>query len=380
MHRRLDELYQGASVSVPAPDALLPIALKELGTAAEKLQVAVELLQQQNELLADTRTALAAERQRYKELFELAPDGYLVTDELGTIQSANRAAAELLNVEQRFIVGKPLLIFVAEFERQAVQMQLNWLQQAKGEQELAVHLCPRNSEPFEATLRVGAFNDCEGQPVVRICIRALSNGANAKGGHKQAAAGLETNGDFSKDRSKSIYLNREIIPLKPQAIWQVTQGIVKLSTLRGDGLKVFLGLAGPSMPFGPDLSQLNTYQATALSRVELVCFSLTEIAASPSLTQTLLPQLIQRLRQTESLLAISGHRHVKDRLYHLLQRLKQQIGQPVDQGIRLSVRFTHQDLADACSTTRVTITRLLGKLQQQGDIILDSLKHIIITN
>ncbi|CAA9401470.1 hypothetical protein AVDCRST_MAG94-5938, partial [uncultured Leptolyngbya sp.] len=52
---------------------------------------------------------MEAERQRYQELFEFAPDGYLVTDAQGKIQEANLAAARLLNIEQRFLVGKPLL-------------------------------------------------------------------------------------------------------------------------------------------------------------------------------------------------------------------------------------------------------------------------------
>ena len=62
----------------------------------------------------------------------------------------------------------------------------------------------------------------------------------------------------------------------------------------------------------------------------------------------------------------------------LLLLLKQEIGQPVPQGTRMSVRFTDQDFAEACSTTRVTITRLLGQLQQQGRITLDSQNHIIL--
>ncbi len=381
MHKRLDQMYQGTNTSVPLPPQLLPLAFKELGIAAEELQVAVEELQQQNEELADARKKLAAERQRYKELFEFAPNGYLVINELGMVEEANRAAAELLNLEQRFLVGKPLLIFVAKSERQAFQLQLNWLQQAKGKHELAVRLCPRNGEPFETALTVSAVNNWEGKPIVHVCVRDINDGAHTKGRRKQVAAGLEISDyDFTKDRSKHIYLKGEIIPLKPQAIWQVTQGIVKLSTMSENGSEVLVGLAGPSMLFGSNLTELNTYQATALSKVELVCFSLSEVAASPSLTQTLLPQIIQRLRQTECLLAISGHRHVKDRFYQLLQLLKQEIGQPVEQGICLSVRFTHQDFTDACSTTRVTITRLLGKLQQQRDIIIDPTKHIIITN
>jgi len=71
------------------------------------------------------------ERQRYQELFEEA-DGYLVTDPQGTIQSANCAAATLLNVSQKFLVGQPYITFVPESERLDVQSHLiqplgNWV-------------------------------------------------------------------------------------------------------------------------------------------------------------------------------------------------------------------------------------------------------------
>ena len=67
-------------------------------------------------------------------------------------------------------------------------------------------------------------------------------------------------------------------------------------------------------------------------------------------------------------------RHVEDRFNHLLLLVKKEFGQTVVQGSRLSVRLTHQNLADACSTTKVTITRLLGKLQKQRKVTLDSLE------
>jgi CRP-like cAMP-binding protein len=42
------------------------------------------------------------------------------------------------------------------------------------------------------------------------------------------------------------------------------------------------------------------------------------------------------------------------------------------------VRLTHQMLANAIGTTRVTITRLLGDLQSQGRISFDSDRHLVI--
>ena len=373
MHWRLSELYQGTSALVQQPPELLPAAFKELGIASEELQMAVEELHQQNIELVTTRAALEAERQRYQELFDFAPDAYLVTDLAGTIREVNRAAAKLLKVDQRFLVGKPLLIFVNENERQTFYIQLLRLQQAEQLQEWAVRLQPRHGELINASLTVATVSDQEGKVIgLRLCVREVTE-------HQRSDVAPErSSNNPTLDFPKHIYLKGEIITLTPQKIWQVCKGIVKLTTLCENGEHMLVGLIGPSMSFGSDLTSLHTYQATALSEVELVGFSATEIAASPHLAQIFLPQINKRLRQTEALLAIYGQRQVKRRLHHLLLLLKQEIGQPVEQGTRLSIRLTHQDLADACSTTRVTITRLLGKLQEQGIVTLDSKHHIIL--
>jgi CRP-like cAMP-binding protein len=74
---------------------------------------------------------------------------------------------------------------------------------------------------------------------------------------------------------------------------------------------------------------------------------------------------------------ISGKRQVQERLHQLLNFLKQEVGQSTAHGIRLEVRLSHEEIASACCTTKVTITCLLGKLQHQGLIIFDNQRHII---
>ena len=69
-------------------------AIEELSTSLEELHVASEELSRQNTQLAAAQLAAQAERQRYQDLFDFAPDGYLVTDTNGVIREANRAAAE----------------------------------------------------------------------------------------------------------------------------------------------------------------------------------------------------------------------------------------------------------------------------------------------
>jgi putative nucleotidyltransferase with HDIG domain/PAS domain S-box-containing protein len=59
-----------------------------------------------------------------RDLFELAPDAYLVTDAQIIIQESNQAAAALLQVGQAFLPGKPLLDFIAAEDRAAFQAGL----------------------------------------------------------------------------------------------------------------------------------------------------------------------------------------------------------------------------------------------------------------
>lgn len=373
IHGQLSELYRGARASLQPQSELLAAAFKELAIASEALQVAVEELCQQNEELAGARAALEAERQRYQDLFEFAPDAYLVTDVRGTIREANRAAAALLNVSQQYLQGKPLTVFIPKQERQCFHSQLSELEQGEPLLEWAGRLLPRNSDPLEVAIKVAAVCGREGNTfALRWLLRDLSSPA-------PAAAAEQTNSHPSFDRPLHVYSKGEIIPLHPQALWLVSQGLVKLSTLCDGGEEVLLGLAGPEMLFGSSLTALPVYQATALSEeVHLGCVSLAEISACPNLARAILPPIKQRLRQTELLLAISGRRRVKDRLHTLLRLLKQQIGEPVAEGTRLSVRLTHEEIASACATTRVTVTRTLNQLQQQGKIILDAKHHLIL--
>ena len=86
-----------------------------------------EELRLQNEELLAIRTSLERERQKYYELFELAPDAYLVTDTRGFIRESNAAASHLLRVSPEFLKGKALLPFLEENARRDYAHQLDRL-------------------------------------------------------------------------------------------------------------------------------------------------------------------------------------------------------------------------------------------------------------
>ena len=373
LHNRLADLYQTASVLPWISPDLLPQAFKELYNTSKVVQLAAEELHQQNEELIQTRNYLQTERQHYQELFEFAPDAYLVTNTEGIIQEANFTAAKLLNVSKQFLVGKPMINFVPLEERQHLRSELIELSQSDRVKELLIRLQQRHGELFDAALTVAVARNPQGKATsLRWVLRNISERKGVE------SAVIKNDSNLLYDRSVQKYSKGETIPLNPLVILYVCQGLVKLSTYCETGEEVLIGLATPEMVFGSSLTSLNIYQATALCDVELVSIYAAEIAASPNLSHILLPKINQRLRQTESFLVICGRRRVQERLHHLLQLLKREVGETVPEGTRLSVRFTHEDIASACCTTRVTITRLIGKLQEEGVISFDLKKHMIL--
>lgn len=158
--------------------SLLAEAIEEVSICLEELQITVEELQQQNEELVVTRIDLETERQRYQDLFNFAPDGYLVTDLYGNIQEANRAISTLLNLSQDFLVGKPLTVFVLEPQlgKPNLHSLLLELRQCQGIWGQEIFMQPRHKPEFCAELNVVTVSNTEGESVgFRWLIRDITD-------------------------------------------------------------------------------------------------------------------------------------------------------------------------------------------------------------
>jgi PAS domain S-box-containing protein len=166
---------------MPKPEtSLLAEAIEEVSICLEELQVSIDELQRQNEELFATRIELETERQRYRDLFDFAPDGYLVTDLYGVIQESNRAMATLLNLSQEFLVGKPLSVFVSKSEPKLglrnFQSLLRKLQQCQEIRGQEIFLQPRQNPAFCAELNVVTILNPAGEAVgLRWLIRDISD-------------------------------------------------------------------------------------------------------------------------------------------------------------------------------------------------------------
>ena len=159
LHERLDALKS----MVPAPGSALDSEdIDELSAALEQLQVAQVELRHQNVELAETRDQLEAERLRYRDLFEMAPDAYLITDSQGVISEANKACTAMLRMERKFLIGKPLQVFIPADERQAFRRKV--LQANIDEHiEWRLKIQPRDGEPIHVAAAVAPLSESRGR-------------------------------------------------------------------------------------------------------------------------------------------------------------------------------------------------------------------------
>ena len=122
--RQIEALHRRATGLGAEHDSVVEEAVEALYTTLEVLQVSEEELRIQAEELAASQETIQAERLRYRELFQLAPDAYLVTSPDGIIQEANEAAAQLLNLDAHRLIGKPLGVFVPPDARGEFRLRL----------------------------------------------------------------------------------------------------------------------------------------------------------------------------------------------------------------------------------------------------------------
>ncbi len=176
LHEHVRDLRRQVTEAPPGPQTLLDVAFETMNSTIEELRVAEEEMRAQNEALVATHDEVATWRLHYEDLFESAPDAYLVTDPDGVIREANRAAVGLLGLSRRFLRGKPLATFIPEDERQAFRLLLRDIAQALETVEREMNVRPRRRETIPAAVTLSVVRDPQGRPTgLRWLLRDLTD-------------------------------------------------------------------------------------------------------------------------------------------------------------------------------------------------------------
>lgn len=176
---------------------------------------------------------------------------------------------------------------------------------------------------------------------------------------------------FSKD---------ERIPARPGILYLVQRGAVRLvgnaqvstSIVKGDEdsaelEEAFLGFVGAGQPFEIVAQSPFTLQSFAhVDQTTVIWLYWHDLDNWPHFRREVLDAFRYQHQRKLLWLSTLGQRRTIDRLLGFLTLLIEEYGQPCEQGYCLPWALTHAQIGSAIGSTRVTVTRLMGKLRQKG--------------
>lgn len=122
-----------------------------------ELQVHQIELEMQNEELRKARDEMEAGLDKYSELYDFAPVGYLTLDREGAISEANLTAASLLGIPRAPLVQQRLALFVTTEDRPLFRAYVQQVFEGKLRKECDVRLLVKGKPGVNVRLRANLF-------------------------------------------------------------------------------------------------------------------------------------------------------------------------------------------------------------------------------
>jgi PAS domain S-box-containing protein len=137
-------------------------------------QVELEI---QNEELRRSQEELAASQNRYLDLYDFAPVGYLTVNKAGIIVEANHTAAALLRVAPGTLIGQPIFRFIVSEDQDIYYLRHKASFATNEPQTCKMRLLRTDGKPFWARLECGPVrNDKQGSKVCRMVLIDIGDG------------------------------------------------------------------------------------------------------------------------------------------------------------------------------------------------------------
>ena len=171
-----DELRQRAEQLANAKEVAATTALspEEMQHTLHELRVHQIELEMQNEELRRAQVELAASRERYFDLYDLAPVGYCTVSERGLILEANLTAAELFGVTRGELANQPWTRFIHKEDQDCYYQHRKQLFAADLPASVELRLQRKDGADFWAHLSTTTAQTTAGDTVCRMIIVDIS--------------------------------------------------------------------------------------------------------------------------------------------------------------------------------------------------------------
>jgi CRP/FNR family transcriptional regulator, cyclic AMP receptor protein len=167
-----------------------------------------------------------------------------------------------------------------------------------------------------------------------------------------------------------------------QVLYMIKDGKVKICIISPDGQEISLAVFGKGECFG-EFALLDglprSADAIALEKVE--CYTLQRsdfhnaIMKNPKIAIQVLEALTKRLRNTDNMVEDLIFLDVYGRVAKKLLELADAHGVKTDDGVRIEVRLTQQELASMVGASRESVNKVMGYFSEKDFISTD--KHRI---
>jgi PAS domain S-box-containing protein len=154
---------------------------QETGLTLHELLVHQIELEMQNEELRRAQAELEAARERYFDLYDMAPEGYVTVSEQGLILEANLAAATLLGQARGTLVNRPLTRFIFKEDHAIYYLKRKLLLETGKPQAYELRMMKKDGTAFWAHLSTTAARDDAGAPVFRVVMSDITERKLADG-------------------------------------------------------------------------------------------------------------------------------------------------------------------------------------------------------
>ena len=156
LRKRAEEALQGQQ------DEDRELSKEEMQHLIHELRVHQVELDMQNEELRRVQLEIEASRNRYSDLYDFAPVGYITASEKGLILEANLTICSMLGVERNFLIKKPFSRFITNETQDTYYFHRQKLFETKGKQTSELKLIRKDGTQFEAQLESIAIEDGRG--------------------------------------------------------------------------------------------------------------------------------------------------------------------------------------------------------------------------
>ena len=147
-------------MGAPAPD-LPEMSPEEVCGLVHELRTHQIELEMQNEELRRAQEELVESHNRYSDLYDFAPIGYLTTSDKGLILQANLTAAEMLGVERARLINRLLSTFIVDDDEDIYYLLRRQLLETRERQTCELRIRSKDGEPFWAKMESTLTQDSD---------------------------------------------------------------------------------------------------------------------------------------------------------------------------------------------------------------------------